>query len=72
MPEIDLLAERILPLESDRALLMRALCKAVKEAQQHRWYPWPWAQRVTEEQERLDALMREANLVKRGGQPCAS
>ncbi len=50
----------------DRKLTLRDLCKAVREASRHGWRPWPWAWRVTEEQERLDTLMREANLVKAG------
>ena len=50
----------------DRETVIRDLCKAVREASQHSWRPWPWAWRVTEEQERLDRLMREANLAKVG------
>ena len=48
----------------DREITTRDLCKAVREANAHRWQPWPWAQRVTERQEFLDRLMREASMQK--------
>ena len=70
---LDQLAESLLPDMSNRQVLITALCKAVREAKRHRWQPWPWVQRVTEGQERLDRLMREANMAKRGGgHPCVN
>ncbi len=50
--------------DADRAVITSDLCKAVREAKSRRWRSCIWNRVVTEEQARLDALMREANLVK--------
>ncbi len=50
----------------DRAVSAKDLCDAVRDARVRRWRSRTWNRIVTEEQIKLDVLMREANMAKVG------
>ncbi len=48
----------------DRSVSTKDLCDALRDAKAKRWRSNVWNRVVSEEQTRLDALIREANMVK--------
>ncbi len=63
MNDNDKLVNAILK-DAGRNISAKDLCDALRDAKAKRWRSKVWNRVVSEEQERLDALMREANMAK--------